>query len=198
MNTSHCERHLEDNLEMERKVKGTLFLTYVIAIKGAKGVDLEKYLSPEELEIISQPILSSNWYSFDTYERMGMVVLKEIVNGDMEQVRQMGRMAIEYLLQTYKNVVVEDNPLESVKKFEILRNRFFNFSAINVVPEGEAKIHMKMDFGLEALPEEAAAYQASGSIERLVELAGAKNTRGAFIQKKWMSDPETIFELEWD
>jgi hypothetical protein len=45
--------------------------------------------------------------------------------------------------------------------------------------------------------EEAAAMQTVGFIERLLELAGARNIEARLRQRSWIGDPRTLLVLRW-
>jgi hypothetical protein len=45
--------------------------------------------------------------------------------------------------------------------------------------------------------EEAASYQALGFFERLLEVAGARDSRGQLRERSWAGDEQTVLELRW-
>lgn len=75
---------------MGKNVKGILFIDYIRMIKSRKDIDWGKYLTPDDMSFLDQNIVDSEWYPLDTFERMGVGILKEIASGDMEAVRLRG------------------------------------------------------------------------------------------------------------
>ena len=57
---------------MGKKVKGSLFVDYVRMIKGNKDIDWGKYLTAEDMAFLDEPVADSEWYPFETFERMGL------------------------------------------------------------------------------------------------------------------------------
>ncbi len=182
---------------MAKHIKGTLFLDYVRMIRKRKNVDWSKYLSPEDFEIINQMILPSQWYPLESFQRMGIAVLNEIAQGDVTVAYEWGQKSMDEMLKTYKNLGVKGDPHDALEKFKILRSRFFDFEGLDFVSQTEKSVSVKLDLAYEGVAEEAYAYQMTGSIERLLELAGAEGISSRFEKKAWESDDETVIEFSW-
>ena len=60
------------------RVKGTLLLDYVRMIRANKELDWDEYLETEDWEVINSQILSSQWYSYDSFRRIAYGVFKVI------------------------------------------------------------------------------------------------------------------------
>ncbi len=183
---------------MSKNVKGTLFVDYVRMIKSRKDVDWSKYLTPEDLEYLKQRVLPSTWYPFETYERLGMAIFHEITGGQMEMVRMWGRMSTDLLIRIYKNMIVEGEPAESARKFNIVRAGFFDFSGFRIESLSPKNLVLSIEFSTEKLAAEAQAYQTLGYLERLLELSGATDIEHKFTKQIWEGDPATVIELTWE
>jgi hypothetical protein len=179
-------------------VKGSLFVDYVRMIKARKDVDWSKHLNPVDMGYLDEPIVDGDWYPMESFERMGVGILKEIAGSKMELVRGWGRGQIDDLLKLYPSLVSEDDPRESLMRFQVLRGGFFDFNAVYIrsLLEKHAKIEVNYEMG--KLAEKAATYQAVGFFERLLELSGAKKVKFKFAGKLWSGDPTTILVLDWD
>ncbi len=185
---------------MSRRVKGTLFVDYIRMIKSRKDVDWGKYLTEEDMEYLEKDkrILPSSWYPFDTFERMGIGVFTEIGGGDMDMVRLWGQVSTELLTGVYKNLVEPGNPVRSAEKFDIIRASFFDFPGVELSIVGEEKrLTLAVFFSDNMDAAEAQAYQALGGIERLLEMAGAKDIKYNFVARIWEGDPRTLIEVSW-
>ena len=183
---------------MAKHVKGTLFLDYVRMLRKRKQVDWSKYLNQEDMELLNQMILPSNWYPLETYQRMGVAVLHEISKGDNEMARAWGRGAMDELVGIYKTLVKPGQPLDSMKKFQVLRSRFFDFEGLEVVPKEDKRVHVIVDVAFGGVADEAYAFQMLGSFERLLELSGAKNIQFEIIKKAWEGEPNSVLDISWE
>lgn len=183
---------------MAKHVKGSLFLDYVRMIKKRKETDWGKYLVPEDFEILDQTILPSQWYPLESYQRLGVATFHEIAGGDVEVVREWGRISLDEMTNIYKNLINKTDPLRSLEKFKLLRSRFFDFEGLHIEPRPENRVHIKVDLAFSGVAEEAYGYQMLGSFERLLELSGAKNIQHKFHGKGWKGDPQTIIDLIWE
>jgi hypothetical protein len=76
---------------LQRHVRGILFVDYVRMVRGRKDVEWKKYLEPEDFVVLSQVIDPDGWYSMETFERLGVGILREIAHGQLEGVRMWGR-----------------------------------------------------------------------------------------------------------
>ena len=182
---------------MGRRVKGTLFLDYVRMLKSRKGVDWSKYLKPEDLVFLKELIVDSEWYPMETFERMGLAILKEIAGGNVDLARVWGRNSIDDLFSIHKSLICDNDPHESLMRFQVLRRSFFDFNAIDIQSISGNYAKFRINYKMPRLAEEAATYQALGYFERLLELSGAKNTGHTFVEKAWEEGGDTILELRW-
>ncbi|UCD83373.1 MAG: hypothetical protein JSU92_08605 [Deltaproteobacteria bacterium] len=182
---------------MSKNVQGVLFIDYVRMIKSKRDVDWSKYLTPDDMSFLEQNILKSRWYPLDSFERMGVGILKEIANGDMELVRLFGKHSIEDLKDAHRHLVCEDNPRKSLMMFQELRKRFFDFDSIEVLEIQNDFAKLKIGYGMSKIAEEAATYQTLGFFEALLKISGASDVQHNFTSKSWEGDPETVLELSW-
>ena len=95
---------------MGKNVKGFLFADYTRMIKGRKDLDWRRHLQPKDLSFLTQPIMDSEWYPMETFERMGLAILQEIAHGEMNAVRLWGRQSIDDLFSQHKSLICEGDP----------------------------------------------------------------------------------------
>ena len=182
---------------MTRHVKGTLFVDYVRMLKSRKDVDWSKYLNEEDMKFLDERIMPSSWYPFDTFERFGLGILREIGGGRYESARMWGRMSTDLLLKVYKNMIEPGDPEHSVRKFDIVRSGFFDFPGVKAEVVSNNLLHLTVRFSTDKVVGKAQAYQALGAVERLLELAGAEEIEHTFQTSVWEDDPETLVEITW-
>jgi hypothetical protein len=180
-----------------RKVKGALFVDYVKMLKSRKDFDWSRYLEPGDMALLEQTIDATEWYPFDTFERMGVAIINEIADGDVEAVRLWGKSSMNDLLRIHRDLVSGGDPAETLMRFQVLRKTFFDFSAIDLLAVSENGARFRIAFDMCAVAEEAATYQTLGFFETLLELSGVMEVRHTFESKKWEGDGATVLELEW-
>jgi hypothetical protein len=180
-----------------RQVRGVLFVDYVRMLRSQKSVDLSRHLPSQDLTYLQMFIDPDGWYPMATFERMGNAILTTVTRGELFPVRLWGRYTAAQL-QTVNPMLLEpNNPPETLSRFRVLRETFFNFNALEVLllHDDEAHIVVRYHMGMPA--EEAAAYQTMGFFEGLLELAGAKDVRAVFQDKSWDGDERTMIVIRW-
>lgn len=178
-------------------VKGVLFVDYVRMLRSKKDVDLTRYLAPQDLPYLSQRISPDEWYPMATFERMGVAILAEVAQNDVGLVRQWGRMQTASLCALHPSLVAPNDPTESLMRFKVLRQGFFDYPALVVreITDGEAVVVIA--YGMGARAEEAAANQTMGFFEQLLEAAGARDVSIGFTARSWDGAPETVLAMQW-
>jgi len=182
---------------VRKNVKGSLFVDYVRMIRRRKEVDWRQHLQPEDLIFLGQPIVDSEWYPMETFERMGLAILHEFARGEMNAVRLWGRQSIDHLLSHYQSLICEGDPRESLMRSQVLRRSFFDFPALDLQVLFGTYAKIQISYGMSPLAEQAASYQALGFFERLLELSGASKIEHQFPRQAWAGAPATILELNW-
>jgi hypothetical protein len=182
---------------MRKQVKGILFGDYVRMMRNKKDADWNRYLKPEDLPFLQQKIEDDLWYPFETFERMGLAILQEIAQGNLETVRNWGRREAEIAAQKFNTLVAEGDPRESIMRYQVLRKSFFDFNAVDVLALFGNYARLEIAYGMSKPAEEAASFQALGLFEGLLAKAGATNIAYKFGDKRWEGAAVTSLELEW-
>jgi len=182
---------------VNRRVKGTLFVDYVRMLRSHKKTDWSQHLRPEDASFLVQRIEPDAWYPMESFERMGLAILAEIAHGELETVRAFGRVSIDWLCQQQPNLLAPGDPRDTLMRFQVLRQGFFDYSALEIssVSDGEASI--RVGYGMGARAEEAASWQTLGFFERLLAVAGARDVQGWFSTRSWAGDAVTSIQLRW-
>lgn len=180
-----------------RQVRGVLFVDYVRMLRSQKAVDWAKHLEDEDLPYLRSQIEPGAWYPMGTFERMGNAILNTVTRGELFPVQLWGRYSAAQLRTANPLLLQPNDPPETLSRFRVLRETFFNFNALEVpmLHDDEAHVVVRYYMGMPA--EEAASYQTLGFFEGLLELAGARDVRGEFQDKTWEGDDRTMVVLRW-
>jgi hypothetical protein len=162
-----------------------------------KEIDWSSRLTAEDLDYLQQKIDPSAWYPMASFERMGNAILERLANNDVSAVRMWGRFSAEPLRAANPNLVAENDPVETLMRFRVLRSSFFDFEGLDLpaLTDGHAEIVVRYYMGKTA--EEAAAHQTMGFFEKLLELAGATSIHARFVERSWAGDPRTLLAIDW-
>ncbi len=180
-----------------RQVRGVLFVDYVRMLRSQKKVDWSMHLAAQDLPYLQMLIDPDGWYPMAAFERMGNAILTTVTRGELFPVQLWGRYSAAQLRTANPSLLEPNNPPETLSRFRVLRETFFNFNALEVplLHDDEAHIVVRYHMGMPA--EEAASYQTMGFFEALLEIAGAKDVRAMFQDKVWEGDERTLLAIRW-
>ena len=180
-----------------RRVKGILFADYVRMIRAAKDVDWSARLGAEDLAYLDESIDPDDWYPMEAFERMGNAILALVAKNQLALVRVWGRMQADELRAKEPMLVAANDPVETLRRFRVLRSTFFDFEALSLTElfDDQALVAIGYHMGMPA--EEAASIQTLGFFERLLEASGARNVQARFAARSWAGDERTLLALSW-
>src|SRR3954470_5708825 len=101
-------------------------------LRAHKGVEWAEYLTPDDLRYLTERIEPREWYPMESFERMGVAILREVARDDLKLVKHFGRVEMEALCKEYDNLVAPGDPNESLLRFRVLRQSFFDFPALEI------------------------------------------------------------------
>lgn len=182
---------------MERRVKGALFVDYVRMIRAHKAVDWTRHLPIEDRRFLEVRIEPQLWYPMATFERMGLAILDELGRGDPMSAQAWGRYSTELLARAQPDLLVPDDPRESLMRFQVMRGSFFDFPAVGVGEITDHSARIEIRYGMGARAEQAACHQTLGFFLQLLKLVGADEPRAVFESRSWEGDATTIVALSW-
>ncbi len=166
-------------------------------VRSQKQVDWSVHLYPEDLEIIGKKIDPEGWYPMETFERLGLAILRTLAMGQLDAVRMWGGLQVDSVRAMFPNLVAEGDPQETMMRFRVLANSFFDFGALQVELVEHDHAVIAVAYRMSPLAEETASTQTLGFFERLVTLAGATSIQACFRARSWMGDEKTLIELFW-
>ncbi|MDQ3370602.1 MAG: hypothetical protein M3680_34725 [Myxococcota bacterium] len=180
-----------------RHVRGLLFVDYVRMLRAQKSVDWSTHLTAEDIWFLSTKIDPDAWYPMTTFERLGNEILRTVAHGEMFAVRLWGRYSAGKLHAKHPNLLAPGDPIETLNRFRVMRQTFFDFSALEVPMLLDDAAHVVVRYHMGTPAEEAACYQTMGFFEGLLELAGAQDIDAAFREKSWANALRTLLVIRW-
>ena len=166
-------------------------------LRAYKGVDWSAYLTADDLPYLAAHVEPAEWYPMESFERMGVAILREIARDDLKLVQHFGRVSLNALSKQYDNLVAPGDPHESLVRFRVLRQSFFDFPALEIQDVFEREASAVIGYGMGAVAEEAATYQTMGFFERLLELSGGDRVRVSLAAASWLGDAKTRIRMSW-
>ena len=183
---------------MARQVKGVLFVTYVRMVRGNKNLPWAAHLRPEDQPYLRQRIDEAAWYPMETFERLGLAILRLIAKGNLTLVRSWGRLSAVDMSVAMDGLIVPCDPRETLMRIQVVRRTFFDYETLTVLEIDDTAAMLEMGYGMSAAAEEAAAMQALGFFEGLVELSDGRLTEATLAERSWAGDSRTLLRLAWD
>jgi CheY-like chemotaxis protein len=181
-----------------RQVRGILFLDYVRMLRRSGSPNLARHLRPEELALLTQRIDLGAWYPMETFERLGLAILSEVVGGEVDAVRLWGRSQIPQILGFFPELRAEGDARDTLIRFNNLMGSLFDFPAVELEEINDEAASLRIAYGMGPAAEEAASWQTFGFYEALAEAAGAEQVRGRFTRMSWKTPGgPTTLALEW-
>jgi hypothetical protein len=110
------------------RVKGTAIIDLVKTIRSEKDRAWEKYLKPEDLEIVKSIVLPSSWYRGESFWRISYAVTKELGGMEPGAAFAFGRLSAMSYLGVYTRLLVPGDPQASVKNCLKLWQSFYDFA----------------------------------------------------------------------
>ncbi len=180
-----------------RQVRGVLFVDYVRMLRATKIPTLTQHLNDDELSYLTQAIDKTAWYPMEVFEKLGVAILAIVARNEMFPVRLWGRYSATQLHKQYPTLLEPNDPVETLNRFRVLRETFFDFPALGVPLLNDEAAQITVAYHMGNPAEEAASYQTMGFFEGLLELAGCKDIHADFRTRVWAGDAQTLLTLQW-
>lgn len=185
-------------MEQERKVKGEVLLDFVKMIRSAKDLPWEKYLTPEDMDLVKSIIIPASWYPAEMYNRMGLAAWEIVAKKNLEMLRAFGSQTMTQLLNgIYRPHLDLNDPHKAVKKFIELQTRYMNFGRIECEKAGDRGIHVSiLEFG-GFLIVDIWLDMTSAQLKTLIEFNGAKDVKYEIRVTGDKEDPVYLADFKW-
>lgn len=178
------------------KAKGSMFITFVKAIKADKTGTCEALLTDEDKEIVSKLILQASWYPFETYKNCFKAVCQVNAKNNPRVLREWGREAGEATMTTiYKTVLQQKDAETAIDAYQLIVKNQYDSGGIEKIKVSDNEIVFKLvDFDPDF---EQWYHVCMGWIERTIELVINKEVRSTIVERSWEGAPATVFKMSW-
>ena len=181
-----------------KKVKGTMLINLVRMIRQNKNLDWDKYLLPEDWEIVNSRIMLMNWYPLDLYRRCGIAAFMLIAKKDFNMVRFSGKViGQEMFTKIYKSIIATKDPKAAIQQFIRFYGSLFNFSTLRLESSKGKHLVIHHDYDPNDRSNVPYCYQLMGILDALIELTGGKNPKVNLVERQWKGAQESVFDVQW-
>ncbi|MFX1275127.1 MAG: hypothetical protein ACFFAT_08800 [Promethearchaeota archaeon] len=180
-----------------KKIKGSLFKAWAIAIRANKTGIYDDLISEEDKQVISQRILDAAWYPFDTFKRCIIAVCKVEARGNLRIIEKWsydyGKTMIE---RTYNSPMNKKDLNMALNSYNRLFNLWFNFGRQYGEIISENEIHVIIDdFDKDF---EVFYNSAKGWMASFFEMYLSTRVTTSFIEKSWNGANKTSIKITWN
>ena len=180
-----------------RKIKGTLFKAWIIAIRVDKSGIYDQYLNEEDKKYINQRILDSAWYPYETFKNCFNAVCKIEAKENVKLIEKWGYdYGKNVLVRVYKEPLNKKDLKSAIKSYNNLFRLWFDFGKQygEIISENEVHIFIEefdKDFRL-------FYHIASGWMRGFFEFYIGTKVKAEFLQKSWENHNKTIIKITWN
>lgn len=183
----------------ELRVKGSMVIDMVKAIRSFKDKQWDKYLTKEAQELVSQRILHAVWYPAEPALCCLRAIYQLIGQNNPKTAREWGRInGLRTFEETYKVLFSsKGDTTDTLKKLDTIAT-FSLFKGINAEIRQIGKNHTSFSFFSEDPRTEVVMYFVQGWIEILIEKTGGKNGKVEIVDKHWEGAKATVMDISWE
>jgi predicted hydrocarbon binding protein len=184
------------------EIKGALLKAWISFLNeryGAQAVQRATAgLNPSDRALLATQFLDSSWYPYDTLHSLRRLTRPLVTSGDGDLAPAIGRhMAQQVFTGVYKSLLVGD-PIKQVQKFAWISEFFFRETRkLETEITGAQSCVVRYRYEGGANPTRAICASLLGFWSRTLELAGARNLKGAHTKCVAEGASCCEFVLEW-
>jgi len=186
-------------LKQDLKVKGTMVVDVVRAIKADKSRKWEQILSAAARETVAQEILLSAWYPYELFMECLKYVFEVYGNNNPEIAKAWGKENGKRVFEgIYSTMVAPRDPEASLEKLQTIGIRTFFNGEVWRQPVVIEPNHLEMKLFMPDPDFRIIVYFILGWIEVIAAMAGAVNPQAVLLQTQSAKDAQTVIKLTWD
>jgi len=166
-------------------------------VRRSKDVDWKNVLPACDLVYLRDRIEADAWYPMETFERIGVAILSHIEEATLDSVRLWGTFSAGQFAREHPELIARADPAETLMRLKVLRATMFDFPAFDIRLVEEHAAHVMVNYQMGPVAEEAACHQTMGFCEGVLSLAGMRDIRASFVERRWAGNTTTLILLGW-
>jgi hypothetical protein len=166
-------------------------------MRRAKNIEWERALPEGDLVYLRERIQADAWYPMETFERLGVAILRHVEEATLDAVRLWGTFSAGQFAGEHTELIARADAAETLMRLKVLRSTMFDFPAFDIRLVEENGAHVMVNYQMGPVAEEAACHQTMGFCEGVLSLAGMRNIRASFVERRWAGDTRTLILLGW-
>lgn len=180
------------------KIKGNFLKDYVQVVRDTPDLDWGKYLNEDDWKIVRGVVVPLSWYPAETMGRIGRGIYVMRANSDYKLVRLHGRTRVDQFFDDATRQLLSINsPTQALQAYAVITRRYIDEVDINLEKSGDNFAELSF-FPVDDAPGwDLFREIQAGTMERVVELNGAKDPRALFRAETRGGREACIVKLEW-
>jgi hypothetical protein len=186
--------------EKELRVKGIFFTDLVKMARKFKELPWEKYLTPEDLQVIRGNILPSEWYPGDLYQRLGVAAFDLVGQSKPENAQILGRAFLDRMIEEggLQRFLLLGDPERALLNLTTIRARQITLGEASQVKVADRRIRYSMQWNRGQVGMLPFVHNIAGVLGRLVERNGGKNAKITFDDQNLGQRDSIDYEISWE
>lgn len=183
---------------MDRHVRGVLFVDFVRMVRKELKHAVAS-LEDADRSFFDQRIDPSGWYPMASFERLGMLIVKELLGAELDAVRYWGRSQCEVVAAYVPDLLIPNAPDQSLGRLQAFASNLFDFDVLKVLQTTTQSATVRVALQLKPEAEQVAIWQAIGFFESLVTQSGGRAVSAALTERGWeRPDGLSLVALRWE
>ena len=184
----------------ERSVKGIWFTDYAKMVSKLKHLAWDKYLTPEDFELVEGRILPAQWYPLEIYQRLALAAFELVGQGKPEMARLAGQSFMDQLTndEALGPFLKCGDPERALRSFIALQKRLITLGEASCEKAGPKQVCYRITWAQRWNGLFPFAHNFAGFLSRLVEVNGGKNIRLEFDDHRLEERDFVDYSLTWD
>jgi CheY-like chemotaxis protein len=154
-------------------------------------------IAPEDRALLDTRVDPEQWYPMETSERLGLLILQHVVNGETDAIRLWGRTQVQTIIGFFPQLSTRDEPMDAVVQLQNVLASLFDFPAVTVERLEAERAVLCVAYGMSPPAEEAVSWQTVGFFEELLTASGAREVSGTLSSRSWADSDTTRISLSW-
>jgi hypothetical protein len=182
----------------DKKVRGELLVDLVRAVRAREDLPWEKYLTPEDMEIVNSMVIPSSWYPLESYRRIMIGNWELIAKRDRNIMREYTRHLVNEMLKgPYGPHLDRGDPYQAMTKFMELRRRLFNFSQWDMEKKGEKQMLLRLSQLGNIEDIDIYILHVCDYLHALAEYNGAKDVEFEIQETNEQGESAYVINISW-